>query len=97
MNVLYANEWSLLQNHFCPTMKLIEKKRVGAKYQKKYTKPETPYARVMASDKIDTTIKSSLRRQHETLNPFALKQEIEAKLKAIFSTVSVTSNVRQRL
>ncbi len=97
MNVLYANEWSLLQNHFCPTMKLIEKKRVGAKYQKKYTKPETPYARVMASDKIDTTIKSSLRRQHETLNPFALKQEIEAKLKAIFSTFSVTSNVRQRL
>ena len=97
MNVLYANEWSQLQNHFCPTMKLIEKKRVGARYQKKYTKPETPYARVMASDEIDQTVKNSMRKQHETLNPFALKQQIEAKLKAIFSTVSVTSNVRQRL
>jgi hypothetical protein len=97
MNALYANEWSLLQNHFCPTMKLIEKRRVGARYQKKYAKPETPYARVMASDEIDPAVKNSLRKQHETLNPFALKQEIEAKLKTIFSTVSVTSNVRQRL
>ena len=79
MNALYANEWSLLQNHFCPTMKLIEKKRVGARYHKKYAKPETPYARVMASDEIDQTVKSSLRKQHEALNPFALKQEIEAK------------------
>ena len=78
-------------------MKLIEKKRVGAKYQKKYTKPETPYARVMASDEIDPAVKNSLIEQHETLNPFALKQKIEAKLNAIFSTVSVTSNVRQRL
>ena len=34
MNALYANDWSLLQNHFCPTMKLIEKKRVGARYHK---------------------------------------------------------------
>ena len=97
MNALYANEWSLLQNHFCPTMKLIEKKRVGARYQKKYTKPETPYARVMAFDEVDQVTKNSLRKQHETLNPFALKQDIEAKLKTIFSTVSVTSNVRQRL
>lgn len=94
---LYANDWSLLQNHFCPTMKLIEKKRVGARYHKKYAKPETPYARVMASDEIDQTVKSSLRKQHEALNPFALKQEIEAKLKSIFSNVPVTSNVRQRL
>ena len=31
MNTLYANEWSLLQNHFCPTMKLLEKKRIGAR------------------------------------------------------------------
>lgn len=97
MNALYANEWSLLQNHFCPTMKLIEKKRVGARYHKKYAKPETPYARVMASDEIGQTVKSSLRKQHEALNPFALKQEIEAKLKSIFSNVPVTSNVRQRI
>lgn len=97
MNTLYANEWSLLQNHFCPTMKLIEKKRIGAKYQKKYAKPETPYARVIASDEIDQATKNLLKDQHETLNPFTLKQEIEAKLKTIFSTVSITSNVRQRL
>ena len=42
MNQWYANEWRLLQKHFCPTMKLQEKKRIGARYQRKYAKPETP-------------------------------------------------------
>lgn len=58
-NALYANEWSLLQNHFCFAMKLIEKKRVGARYRKKYTKPETPYARVAVSGEIDQNTKYS--------------------------------------
>ncbi|MCK5666838.1 MAG: hypothetical protein KAI17_25290 [Thiotrichaceae bacterium] len=92
-----ANEWSLLQNHFCPTMKLLEKKRIGARYQRKYPKPETPYARVIASDKIKPTVKEQLIIQHENLNPFALKQQVEAKLKLIFSNVSATSNVRLRI
>lgn len=97
MNELYANQWSLLQNHFCPTMKLVKKKRVGARYQKKYAKPETPYARVMKADEVDLEIKEQLKKQHEALNPFALKHQIETKLKSIFSNVSVTSNVRQRI
>ena len=31
MNNLYANEFSLLTNFFCPTMKLAEKKRIGSR------------------------------------------------------------------
>ena len=30
MNDLYANEWSLYQNHFIPSMKLLEKKRINS-------------------------------------------------------------------
>ena len=97
MNTLYSNEWSLLQNHFCPTMKLLEKKRIGARYQRKYAKPETPYTRVITSDKIKPTVIEQLIKQHESLNPFALKQQVEAKLKLIFSNVSATSNVRLRI
>lgn len=97
MNDLYANEWSLLQNHFRPTMKLKEKQRIGGRYQKKYEKPETPYARVMASEAIEATVKKTLKAQHEQLSPFELKATIEAKLKAIFNHVTVTSNVRQRI
>ena len=97
MNDLYANEWSLLQNHFRPTMKLKEKQRIGGRYQKKYEKPETPYARIMASEAIEATVKKTLKAQHQQLNPFELKATIEAKLKAIFNHVTVTSNVRQRI
>jgi len=97
MNDLYAHEWSQLQNHFCPTLKLKEKSRVGSRYKKRYHPPETPYQRIMTSDTILTASKDILRKRHDTINPFELKRQIEAKLKLFFSMVSVTSNVRQRI
>jgi len=97
MNTLYAQEWSQLQNHFCPTLKLKEKSRDGARYKKRYFTPETPYQRIMNSDAIPEATKTPLRKQHEALNPFELKRQIETQLKINFSMVSVTSNVRQRI
>jgi len=97
MNDLYANEWSQLQNHFCPTLKLKEKSREGSRYIKRYHPPETPYQRVMDSGFVSETINRRLEDQHRGLNPFDLKRRIEAKLKRIFSMVSVTSNPRQRI
>jgi hypothetical protein len=44
MNDVYAHEWSPLQNHFCPTLKLKEKSRTGARYRKTYHAPQTPYS-----------------------------------------------------
>lgn len=97
MNDLYAHEWSQMQNHFCPTLKLKEKSREGSRYKKRYHTPETPYQRVIASDAIPEAVRKQLRANHDTLNPFDLKRRIEAKLKLIFSMVSVSSNVRQRI
>lgn len=97
INNLYANEWSQYQNHFCPTFKLIEKKRINSKYKKKYEFPKTPYQRLMDSNQITGQEKKQLRACHEYLNPFILKQRIERKLKEIFKLVTVTSNVRQRI
>jgi len=97
MNDLYAHEWSQMQNHFCPTLKLKEKSREGSRYKKRYHIPETPYQRVIASDAIPEAVRKQLRANHDTLNPFDLKRRIEAKLKLIFSMVSVSSNVRQRI
>ena len=97
MNDLYANEWSQLQNHFCPTLKLKEKSREGSRYTRRYHPPETPYQRVMNSGSVTDTVKRRLEDLHRDLNPFDLKRRIEAKLKRIFSMVSVTSNVRQRI
>lgn len=97
INDLYANEWSLYQNHFCPTMKLIEKERINAKYRKRYDDPQTPYQRLQASEHLSGETKAMLKTAHQSLNPFILKQTIEKKLRAIFQYVKVTSNVRQRL
>jgi len=97
MNDLYANEWSLYQNHFCPSMKLLSKERVNSKYRKKYDSPQTPYHRVMVSNHVTGDAKEKLETRHRRLNPFILKQTIEKKLRVIFQHVKVTSNVRQRI
>ena len=97
MNDLYKNEWSLYQNHFCPTMKLIEKKKINSRYYKRYDTPMTPYQRLMESEHITQEVKDRLKKQHATLNPFELKRIIEQKLKHIFKFVTVTSDVRQRI
>jgi hypothetical protein len=97
INRLYANEWSLYQNHFCPTLKLLEKKRINSKYHKKYEAPKTPYQRLMESTYISDQKKLQLKTCHEKLNPFYLKQRIERKLKEIFKLTRVTANVRKRI
>ena len=97
INRLYANQWSLIQNHFCPTFKLIQKKRINSKYYKTYENPRTPYRRLIESQHISEISKTALRKQHQVLDPFKLKQQINRQLKAIFKLVSVTSNVRKRI
>ena len=97
MNDLYANEWSLYQNHFCPVMKLIEKKKINSRYYKRYDKPMTPYYRLMGSGCLTDEVKTKLREQHRSLNPFELKRIIDKKLKHIFKFVTITTKVRNRL
>jgi hypothetical protein len=97
INSIYANQWSQYQNHFCPTLKLLEKKRINSKYYKKYETPKTPYQRLMLSSHISDDNKKTLNILHQTLDPFVLKRQIDRQLKAIFKLVPVTSNVRKRI
>jgi hypothetical protein len=97
INHLYRNQWSLLQNHFGPTLKLIQKKRINSKYYKKYDKPKTPYQRLLDAEQVPEDSKNTLQKQHLSLDPFKLRQQIEQQLKVIFKLVLVTSNVRQRI
>ena len=97
MNDLYKHEWSQYQNHFCPTMKLVEKKKINSGYYKRYNTPKTPYQLLMESEDIPQEKKDELAKQHAALNPFELKRAIERKLEHIFKFVAVTSNVRKKL
>ncbi len=84
MNELYTSEWRLFLNFFCPSVKLIEKKRVASKTVKRYDKPKTPYQRVLESLDISPETKKTLKEHMKDLNPFDLRRAMEEKLKAIF-------------
>jgi hypothetical protein len=94
MNDLYKNEWNLYQNHFIPTMKLLEKKKINSKYKRRYESPKTPYKRLLESSYITKKEKEKLQKVRSQLNPFKLKMEIERKLKMVFGVV--TSNPKPR-
>lgn len=84
LNDLYKNEWRLFHNFFCPSVKLIEKKRIDSKIVKRYDTPKTPYQRLMESEHVKPETKAKLKQQFESLNPFELRSMIENKLKKIF-------------
>jgi hypothetical protein len=84
MNELYTSEWRLFLNFFCPSVKLIEKKRIASKTVKRYDKPKTPYQRVLESPEISQETKHALKKQMKNFNPFDLRKAMEEKLRAIF-------------
>lgn len=85
MNDLYSKEWRLFHNFFCPSVKLIEKKRIASKTFKRYDNPKTPFQRILDSKFITASIKRDLNEQFKSLNPFKLRKAMDFKLNKIFS------------
>jgi hypothetical protein len=85
LNNLYNKEWRLFHNFFCPSVKLIAKERIGSKTIKRHDPPKTPYHRIMDSPHIQESVKLSLSKQLENLNPFLLRKIMDKKMKKIFS------------
>lgn len=88
LNTLYTTEWRLFHNFFCPSVKLLSKHRVASKTIKRYDKPKTPYQRMMESVYIDKKTKAALSKTLRSLNPFLLREAMEAQLKKIFTLCS---------
>ena len=88
MNDLYIQEWSAFQNHFRPTFKLHSRDKRGSRTIRQYEKPQTPYARLLASEQVSARVKARLRAEHARLNPFNLKKNIEDKLRVFFTAKS---------
>jgi hypothetical protein len=83
LNDLYTKEWRLFHNFFCPSMKLISKERIGSKTIKHHDPPKTPYQRTLQSPHVLLSVKNSLSKQLEHLNPFVLRKAMENKLNRI--------------
>ena len=68
----------LYVNFFQPSFKLASKQRDGALVRKRYHPPLAPYQRLLASERIDETVKQRLREQFVALDPVALLTTIRA-------------------
>ena len=84
LNDLYTQEWRLFHNFFCPSVKLLEKERIGSKTLKHHDSPKTPYQRILQSTHISHQVKQTLSKQLASLNPFMLRKIMDEKLKKIF-------------
>lgn len=91
LNALYTTEWRLLLNFFLPSVKLLDKQRVGSRIIKHHDKPKTPAQRLINSSHLPDYRKQQLNRLRATLNPFELQQAMVKKIKLIEQKVRTSS------
>lgn len=80
LNALYRGSLRAYMNCFQPVMKLVKKERIGGHLKRHYDVPKTPYQRVLDSPDVSAETKTTLRTWYATLNPAALKRDIERRL-----------------
>jgi hypothetical protein len=83
-------------NYFLPTVKLIDKTRVGSKVRKVYDTPMSPYQRFLASPDVDDEAKVELRRRYQTYNPVPLQQEVYRTVQALMDLSQEKDLIRRR-
>ncbi len=71
-------------NFFLPSMKLLEKTRIGSKVYKKYDTPKTPCQRIIHSSQVSDKDKEKLKKIYASLNPAELKRKITRLQEKLF-------------
>jgi hypothetical protein len=84
INELYRQDLRLYKNFLQPVMKLRSKERVGGKIKRKYDNPRTPYQRLLESGQLGEEAQAALKSVYQSLNPAALKRQIEATLEELW-------------
>ena len=83
INALLKGPYGQLRNYFYASLKLEKKERREGRLKRVYGQVQTPLERVLASEEVNPATKEALRAQKAKLNPFALKLEVEQRLKEI--------------
>lgn len=83
---LYEKIWGPLMNFFLPSLKLKEKWREKSAWKKRYEPARTAYQRLMDPGVLNRQGRRQLRERYESLDPFALKAELERGLKPILAS-----------
>ena len=83
IRAVYA-DLQLYVNFFQPVLKLVGKKRHGAKVHKRYDTARTPHQRIMVSSNVTAKDKLRLHHTYLSLNPVELRDRIDANLKQLW-------------
>ncbi|RPI48121.1 MAG: transposase [Chloroflexi bacterium] len=89
LDALYT-QLRLYVNFFLPVMKLKEKERLGSKVKRLYDDPQTPYARLLASDDISEEDKAELKEAYGYLDLLALRRRIDDLQEELLRTLSTS-------
>ncbi len=69
----------LFHNHFIPVRRMVDKVRINGKWKRTYEdKAKTAYTRFMEHPDIPSKDKAKLQNMHNSLNPLAIKRELDA-------------------
>ncbi len=79
----------LYTNFFQPSVQLVSKQREGGKMTKRYDVAQTPYQRMLTAPTVKESVKEQLRASYLTLNPAALRREIETAQDALWRLARV--------
>jgi hypothetical protein len=96
MNGLYRSDLRLFQNLCLPSVKLVQKVRVGSRVRRIYARPQTPLERVLACPEADPVKAAHLQALRERLDPFALAQAIDQQLTQLYALAHQRSRPKPR-
>jgi hypothetical protein len=80
ISALYQEVWGPWQNFFLPCLKLKQKWREGSHWRKRYEQPRTAYQRLCDPGMLSRQERNRLKEEQASLDPFALKEELERRL-----------------
>jgi hypothetical protein len=82
LNALYDQMW-IYYNLFQPVLHLVEKTHDGTRVRRRWDAAQTPFARLLATNRLDPAERERLERLYAETNPRALRRSIQAGLNAL--------------
>ena len=93
--VIYA-DLRLYVNFFLPSVKLLERERVGAKVHKRYDRSATPYQRLLALKALDEATAAAMQELYLSLNPAELRRRLTDAERRLMRLCALKEEMRRK-
>ena len=86
MNEIYREEWSNIQNLYCPQQKLLSKVRIASKTIRKMDKPSTPLTKLTPF--LSSRVKQNLLKKKASCDPIASMATLREAVRNIYGLIN---------